>query len=90
MSYYSFVKEEEKKLALQQKKHDIWLWTKIVGHKPEIQVLYDPHNLPKPQRRVKSEYISLAKAREIVRKELIQRQGAVELKDGCYRYSFTI
>lgn len=90
MSYYSFVKEEEQKIALQQKKAAIRQWTQIVGHKPEILILHDPFNLPpvkKGKREVPSK-ISLATARMLVREELIKKQGGVAMNDGNIRYHF--
>lgn len=85
-TYASFVKEEERKLKVLA----IREYVRIVGHKPEIQVLHDPFNLPTPKRgkREISTYISLAKAREIVREELILRQGGVKMQDGNIRYHF--
>lgn len=91
MSYYAFVKEEERKVALQQKKYQIWQWTKIVGHKPEILVLHDPFNLP-PVKRGKREVpskISLETAKMLVREELIKKQGGIAMNDGNIRYHFT-
>lgn len=79
-----FIKDEEQKL----KKQAVHEWTRIVGHRPEILVLHDPRNLPKPQKgkRQVPQYISLAQARRIVCDEMIKKNGGTVLRDGTIRY----
>lgn len=82
MSYYAFVKEEEKKIALQEKKHAIWQWTKIVGHKPTIQVLYDPILVQKGliPKKTKQKPLTLAEAREEWKREHRQNMFTIDHK----------
>lgn len=86
--YASFVKEEERKL----KALAIREYVRIVGHKPEIQVLHDPFNLPIPKKgkRQVPEYISLTKAKEIVKNEMLNKNGAIIMSDGNYKYKVGI